>query len=295
MNNVTYEKVNLNQNLPAFIRYVGKENFDTAKYSYIPPHWHRSIEITFVTEGKVAGVINGKSINVKSGEFIFVNSGDVHEIEKYPDQPSGAVILILSYEFIKKLYPNIDNIRLDIMKSNFKKDRLREIFLEMKEFCLHPKELDYIKVNSYIYEILYILLSNCIISKERDYTKNYFKYREKQKEILTYISENYKEELTLERISKHFYMSNEYFSRKFREWFGITYKAYLSNFRLHKAYEDIINSEVNIQDIAIFHGFSNVKSFINLFKKKYKMTPLKYRQYLKESKNDIKMGKKEQQ
>ncbi|MEW9095366.1 MAG: AraC family transcriptional regulator [Clostridiaceae bacterium] len=295
MTNVTYEKVNLNENLPAFIRYVGKENFDMGKYFYIPPHWHRSIEMTFVTEGKVAGVINGKSINVESGEFIFVNSGDVHEIEKYPDQPCGAVILILSYEFIKKLYPDIDNIRLDIMNSNFKKDRLREIFLEMKEFCLHPKELDYIKVNSYIYEILYILLSNCIILKDQYYIKNYFKYREKQKEILTYISENYKEELTLEHISKHFYMSNEYFSRKFREWFGITYKVYLSNFRLHKAYEDIVNSEMNIQDVAIFHGFSNVKSFISLFKKKYKMTPFKYRQYLKESKNDIKMGKKEQQ
>ena len=295
MNNVTYEKVNLNQNLPALLAYFGNENVDTKKHLYIPPHWHRSIEMTFVTEGELVGVINGKSISVKGGDFVFVNSGDVHEIEKYPDQVCEGVIFILSYEFIKKVYPNIDNIRLDIMDSNFKKDRLREIFLEMKEFCLHPKELDYIKINSYAYEVLYILLSNCIIFKEQEYAENYFKYRERQKEILTYISENYKEELTLEHISKKFYMSNEYFSRKFHEWFGVTYKVYLSNFRLHKAYEDIVDSEGNIQDIAISHGFSNVKSFISLFKQKYKMTPLKYRQYLKESKNDIKIDKKEQQ
>lgn len=295
MKNVTYEKVNLNPNLPALIGYAGTENIDVRKYSYISPHWHRSIEMNFITEGELVGVINGRHISVKSGDFIFVNSGDVHEIEKCQEGSCGVVILILSYDFIKKVYPNIDNIRFDVMNQNYKKDRLREIFLEMKEFYLNPKELDYIKINSYIYEILYILLSNYVISQDENYSESYFKYREKQKEILVYISKNYKEELTLEHISKQFYMSSEYFSRKFHEWFGVTYKVYLSNFRLYKAYEDIINSNYSIQDIALSHGFSNIKSFISVFKKKYKMTPFKYRQYFKESKNDIKVNKKQQQ
>lgn len=292
MNNVIYEKIDLNPNLPALLGYFGKDNTDVKKHFYISPHWHRSIEMTFVTEGEVLGFINGKSISVKSGDFIFVNSGDVHEVEKYPDQLCGVVILILSYDFIKKVYPNIDNIQFDIMASNCKKDRLREIFLEMKEFYLNPKELDYIKINSYIYEILHILLSNYIVQKNNDYIKNHFNYKERQKEILVYISENYKEELTLEKISKDFYMSSEYFSRKFHEWFGVTYKVYLSNYRLCKAYEDIINSDGNIQDIALSHGFSNVKSFISLFKQKYNMTPFKYRQNFKESKNNSKVNKK---
>ncbi|MGL5640999.1 MAG: cupin domain-containing protein, partial [Paraclostridium sp.] len=102
MNNITYEKINLNPNLPALLAYCGKENCDINKYSYIPSHWHRSIEITFVTEGEVVGFINGESISVKSGDFIFVNSGDVHGFETYKGQLCGVVILILSYDFIKK-------------------------------------------------------------------------------------------------------------------------------------------------------------------------------------------------
>lgn len=39
MNNVIYEKVNLNQNLPALVGYFGKENFDMKKQFYIPPDW----------------------------------------------------------------------------------------------------------------------------------------------------------------------------------------------------------------------------------------------------------------
>ena len=76
-------------------------------------------------------------------------------------------------------------------------------------------------------------------------------------------------------------MSSEYFSRKFHEWFGTTYKVYLANYRFSKAYEELINSNNNIQDIASTHGFSNVKSFITIFKEKYNITPSRYRQFIK--------------
>ncbi|MGL4336514.1 MAG: AraC family transcriptional regulator [Turicibacter sp.] len=292
MDNSIYEKINLNPNLPALVGYFGKENMDVRQHFYIPPHWHRSIEITFVTEGELVGFVNGKSVSAKSGDFIFVNSGDVHEVEKYEGQICGGVIAILSYDFIKIVYPNIDQIRFDLMVSTQNKNRLTEIFLEIKEIYLDEKELDYIRMTSYIYEILHLLLVNHASKNENDATNKHVKYKERQKEILVYISENYKEELTLERIANHFHMSSEYFSRKFHVWFGMTYKAYLNDFRLSKAYEDIIKSDKTIQDIAFYHGFSNNKSFISGFKQKYDKTPLRYRQYFKESKNTLKENKK---
>ena len=160
MNGVTYEKVNLNPNLPAMLGYLGKENFDAKGAFYIGAHWHRSIEITFLVEGEVEGFINGKKIKVNSGEFIFVNSGDVHEIEKKQGKSCGGIILVLSYDFIKNVYPNIDNIRFDISKDSSSKSRMVDIFLEIKDIYLNPKELDYIKINSYLYYIIYILLSD---------------------------------------------------------------------------------------------------------------------------------------
>lgn len=294
MNKAEYEKINLNENIPAFIWCVDKENYSIDDYLYISPHWHRSMELTLVIEGEINGRINGTPISVQKNEFVFVNSGDVHEFEKNKTQISSGVIMIISYDFIKKVYPNFDNVRLDIKKVGLKKDRLIEIFLDIKEYSLNPKELDYLKINSYLYEILYILFSNCI-SEEVTIQDERFKYRERQKEILTYINENYKEDLSLDYMAKKFYMSKEYFSRKFHQWFGVTYKVYLSNYRLNKAYENIIKTDENIKDISAIHGFSNVKSFINIFKEKYGMTPNKYRKALKELKNDSKKDKKEQQ
>ncbi len=292
MSKAEYEKINLNENIPAFIWCVDKENYSIDDYLYISPHWHRSMELTLVIEGEINGRINGTPISVKKNEFVFVNSGDVHEFEKDKGEISSGVILIMSYDFIKNVYPNFDNVRLDIKKVGLKKDRLIEIFLDIKEYSLNPKELDYLKINSYLYEILYILFSNCINRDDTIQDEKYFKYREMQKKILTYISENYKEDLSLDYMAKKFYMSKEYFSRKFHQWFGVTYKVYLSNYRLNKAYENIIKTDENIKDISAIHGFSNVKSFINIFKEKYGMTPSKYRKYIKELKNDIKEDKK---
>ena len=97
--------------------------------------------------------------------------------------------------------------------------------------------------------------------------------------MITYIYEHYDEELKLKDMAKHFLVS------EFKKSFGSNFTSFLTRYRLHKAYEDIISSTNSIQDIAIKHGFPNVKSFISQFKGKYGFTPLQYRKNMI-SKND---------
>ena len=48
---------------------------------------------------------------------------------------------------------------------------------------------------------------------------------------------------------------------------------YLQKIRLKHAYYDLIHTNMKINDIALNHGFKNVKSFENVFKKEYHTTP----------------------
>ena len=48
------------------------------------------------------------------------------------------------------------------------------------------------------------------------------------------------------------------------------------------AQEMIVNSTLSIQEIASNCGYKNIEHFSRQFKKKYKITPLKYRNYSKE-------------
>lgn len=140
-------------------------------------------------------------------------------------------------------------------------------------------------MNGYLYELVYYLLTRCVVQDE-DAEKKIKKMNHTQKKILNYIDEHYREELTLKMMAETFGMSEEYFSRKFHKYFGISFKNYVDKYRLYQAFEDVIQSEKSMQQIAIENGFPNIKSFISHFKKEYNVTPYQYRKRYIMSRND---------
>lgn len=277
-----YEEIKLRDRIPGMVEYIDSTRLPADFHYYIPPHWHRSIEISLVIYGDVSLYVNGQKKKVSAGEFIFVNSGDVHEFEKVENASCAVMMLIVSYEFLKELNADFDKYRFTLQASFVQKEKLQQIFYELKELVTNFDELSYIKMNSLIYEIVYILLRHC---KDRKKEDNDFQFGNKQKEIITYMYEYYDEKLKIKDVAKHFFVSEEHFSRMFKKSFGSNFTSFLTRYRLHKAYEDIISSTNSIQDIAVKHGFPNVKSFISQFKGKYGDTPLQYRKNII-SKND---------
>ncbi|XLP24859.1 AraC family transcriptional regulator [Bacillus toyonensis] len=277
-----YEEIKLRDRIPGMVEYIDSTRLPAGFHYYIPPHWHRSIEISLVMYGDVFLYVNGQKKKVSAGEFIFVNSGDVHEFEKVENASCAVMMLIVSYEFFKELNADFDKYRFTLQASFVQKEKLQQIFYELKELVTNFDELSYIKMNSLIYEIVYILLCHCKDGKKED---NDFQFGNKQKEMITYMYEHYDEELKMKDVAKHFFVSEEHFSRMFKKSFGSNFTSFLTRYRLHKAYEDIISSTNSIQDIAVKHGFPNVKSFISQFKGKYGYTPLQYRKNII-SKND---------
>lgn len=288
MSKISYEKVNITQEVNAIITYVDesvlKENGVTGKQYYTPQHWHRSIEFSLVCKGKVNLWINNHKTTVKEGEFIFVNSGQVHKVDCSNQEEFGVLIVIISYEFLKNAIHNIDNLFFDITKESPKKKRIYEIYEFFKLFSKKPNLNDELLINSYLYEILYILVNEFKVDLSNN-EREHIIYRKREHEILNYIEENYKENLTLKSLAEKYYMSQEHFSRVFYKNFGINFKTYLKNYRLYCSYEDIVNSKKTIQDIAFEHGFLNVKSLISAFKDSYSVTPYQYRKLYNKSNN----------
>ncbi|MFC9418615.1 AraC family transcriptional regulator [Bacillus mobilis] len=286
-----YEEIKLRDRIPGMVEYIEDTMFPTDFHYYIPPHWHRSIEISLVVNGEVFLYVNGQKKKVCAGEFIFVNSGEVHEFEKVENTSCAVMMLIISYEFLKEVNEDFDKYRFNIVESVVQKTNLRQIFYELKELVIHSDDLSYIKINSLIYEIVYILLRYCKVGENLD---NNFQLGNRQKEVITYIYKRYNEELKLKDVAKHFFVSEEHFSRMFKKSFGSNFTTFLTRYRLYKAYEDIIRSTSSVQDIAVKHGFPNIKSFISQFKGKYGYTPLQYRKKFI-SKNNNNLIKYEQQ
>lgn len=92
-----------------------------------------------------------------------------------------------------------------------------------------------------------------------------------------YIDENYERGITVAETASYVFLSQGYFTRAFRDEFGISPMTYLMKKRISKACELLSNPEIKVSGIATQAGFSSPQRFNVAFKKQMDMTPLEYR------------------
>lgn len=281
-----HEFIKQNDKLPAMIAVLEESQIQTTfpNEIFIPAHWHRSLEISWIEHAQVVLEI-GEHKQLIEDDFTCINSGVVHSLrcQKIKQDPS-CIIVILSYEFLKQIVPEIDEVYFDLQLQKDHSD-LKILYKKLKELYQSQTPYAYLDIIACLFEVVSLLMKNYQKPKD-EYAKKTAKNQDQIQQILTYLQEHYDQDLSLQKIAEQFHMSKEHFSRQFHHYVGKTYRDYVSSYRLYQAYHDVIHSDLCIQDIARKHGFVNVKSFIQAFTKSYQETPLKYRK--KYQINDIK-------
>ncbi|MNE79958.1 HTH-type transcriptional regulator YesS [compost metagenome] len=97
-------------------------------------------------------------------------------------------------------------------------------------------------------------------------------------DIIKYIDYHYQNEISLQDVASHFFVSREYISRKFKQEFGINFSDYLGQYRIDKAKTLMLNQNLKIVQISEMVGFHDVKYFSKVFKKQEGVSPKVYRQ-----------------
>ncbi len=93
-----------------------------------------------------------------------------------------------------------------------------------------------------------------------------------------FIDENFKEDLTRDKLAQKVHMERYRFSRTFNKYFGRSFKSHLNSVRIAKAAEILsANPELSVADIATSVGYSGISYFERVFKEFYGMSPSEYR------------------
>ena len=93
------------------------------------------------------------------------------------------------------------------------------------------------------------------------------------REIITYVEGHFIEQISLQDIADHLGLGKEYFCRFFKKNMGMSFLQYVNEVRVSHIYQDLIQTDAPVYEIAEKNGFHNQKLFNRTFKSVYGCTP----------------------
>lgn len=250
----------------------------------VPLHAHNDIEIMYVLTGHVSITAGIQTRYLNSGDITVLNINEIHSIHCQNDYTTAYVIQIPSsyIKFISTL-PTDAYFKIPILSASLStlnaaaKEQLSLLQTTIADFFQLTKKLQedpylYIAAQGILCEIIYQLFRHFLDASAKENLLNHRDF-ERILSIEQYMKHHYYENISLEDISAHFNLSPSYFSRYFRQVFGIPFSKHLQSIRLQKAYSDLISTNRPLTYIAETNGFSCYSLFNAKFKEAYGCTP----------------------
>ncbi len=263
-------------------------------FSMITKHFHKEYELYYLLEGERYYFIDRQTYHVKKGSIVFVDQNQIHKTVGASNFFHDRILVQISDEVMKALFSVLGDmdmsavlpgcfgvLELNETGQQYIEQVLFDIIEEMKK---KRTGYEYI-VKAKVTELL-VFIMRC---KKGEYTTFQVETVKTEKhkkvhEIAEYVNLNYKNKLSLDDISKHFYVSKSYLSRIYKEVTGFTVNEYINIVRIKKAKLLLETTEKPITEVAELVGYESITYFEKVFKVYMETSPLKYRKNNKISK-----------
>lgn len=215
----------------------------------------------------------------------------------HPSQSAGDIPKLIDGIFdsienkkIDGLSSSVDNLLIKMQEYNVASMLyVKQIVIEIiKKLCIYLSDTDKSNITEHIKRIAVCGSLNEI----RDFTKGLIddiceKISSADEDVkssnfiidfaVDYVSRKYMNDISLESIAKELDISSGYFSRTFKKEVGQGFVRYLTLYRIERAKEKLIKTNMKIKDISNSVGIMDISYFGFIFKKYTGFTPDEYR------------------
>lgn len=240
-------------------------------------HWHKEFELILIRKGKFTLKLDNNTKVLNEGDFAIISPGVIH----------GGIAEDAVYECLvfsadalkydktnKRVLPSQIIVNTDFGEySNTIKEYIDKAFFSVKHRTIGFD----LRFYSSILNIFATILENNLYTKSSERNNKFLAFEN----TIKFIEENYSRNITLDELAKNSNLSRKYFSEYFKKITGKGPIEYINKFRIEQACQMLIDTNLNITEIALDCGFNNLSYFIKAFKEEKNITPTKYRKAFK--------------
>lgn len=252
-------------------------------------HWHPFVEILVSLSEQNEVSVNFTEYRLSTNDIIIIYPGDLHSINyhkentflviQFPAELIGILNELNSISSLLSQYPYI--------KYNpFESDSDMRIHLLKRIVDLEEGNKNFKEVEMYSHLLLFFShLGQYCLQNEESNPKTCSNFHANSTKLMAeaclYISENCRQDLTLEEVSHQLGISKSHFSHMFKHYTHTTFVDFLTGERIKHAETLFTDSSMRITDIAFESGFSSISSFNRAFKKIKGIAPSDFRATMK--------------
>ena len=244
-------------------------------------HWdchQRPDTETFIFQYTLSGLgeikLNGKIHELKEGQaFVVAVPSDCEYYLPVEKSDEWHFIFITlegieakkCWEYMNKKHGYIFDVALDSLLIQ----RLITTYVRVRE----KQILDPYRASNKAYEFI----TYCYRHFETDDASEVLEVSDDITAAISFIEENYHENLNIEDICDHVGLSKSHLNKKFKKYVELPPIAYLNNYRIEKSIHLLEHTKKNIKEISSELGFVDPNYFTKVFKKTTGITPVLFR------------------
>lgn len=269
--------------LPKIERMHMDYNLTDQAYTF---HLHKNVtELVYIASGSGIYMINRQHFDVKKGDVLVIESGLIHSGASSLQNPMKTLVLVVSG--IKWKDSNMPDTLILPESFPLIRDGIHTPYISNTMMELWRMYRD----DSSDEDLSRMILAPMLVLIRKYYsdTKPYWKVPKESPaaDILSYIYTHYYEDISLESLSEHFFLSAGHISHIMQKEFQISPINYLIDVRFSKSKALLINTNMPINEIAERVGYSNPAHFTKMFIKRIGYSPIDYRKLHKNLPDDI--------
>lgn len=259
------------------------------RFVHFPEHTHNYIEVIYMCEGSTHHIINGEDIVLEQGELLFLNQNAIQEI--YPAKENDiAVNFIILPEFFDhslQMMGEEKNLLREFVVGCLKGEKEASAYMHFKVADVLPiqnlienliwtiwnKQTNKRSINQITMGLLFLQLMNHMDRMEIGGGNT---RQRLMIDVLGYIESNYRDG-ELSELAEMMHYDIYWLSKEIKKMTGKNYTNLVQEKRLNQAAYLLEQTAMSVMDVALAVGYDNISYFHRIFRKKYGMTPHKFR------------------